>query len=219
MLIDILNECIIDMKTVQEMENVSLDTKKQAIADFNFKQLVASLKQIVVEVELAVDNSDFRPSANVVSSLKCFVSSCDKIVQAGAANTSTTQYISNESKKVNVVLGQEWSAFYTKLTSNTLSLLDTIKSILQDEKKAIYAANKIKKAANWNATVDNYNYLKLGMEEANLILKDLDLDEGSEILAFLKLVSEGNATILNLTENVFAWIKKENLADRLFINF
>lgn len=218
MLIDTLNECIIDIKAVQEMENISLDTKKQAAADFNFKQLVASLKQIIVDVELAVDNSDFIPSINIVSSLKSFVSSCDKIVQVGAANTLATQYISNESKKVSVVLGQEWALFYSKLTSNMLNLLDLIKNILRDEKKATYAANKIKKAVNWNSTVDNYNYLKQGMEEASLILKDLDLEEDSEIWEFLKLVSEGNATVLNLTDDVLAWIKKENLANKLFLN-
>lgn len=217
MLTDTLNKCIMDMRAVQEMENVSLDTKKQAAADFNFQKLVASLKQTVIEVELAVDNSDFKPSSSIVSSLKSFISLCDRIVQVGAANTSTTQFISNESKKLNTALGQEWYIFYSNLTSNMLNLLGIIKNILQDDKKVIYAANKIKKAANWNSTVDNYNYLKRGMDEANLILKDLDLEENSEILTFLKLVSEGNATIFNLTDDVLAWVKKENLADKLFI--
>lgn len=40
MLIDTLNERIIDMKTVHEMETASADTKKQAMADYNFKQLI-----------------------------------------------------------------------------------------------------------------------------------------------------------------------------------
>ena len=43
MLIDTLNECIIDMKTVHEMETASADTKKQALADYNFKQLILNL--------------------------------------------------------------------------------------------------------------------------------------------------------------------------------
>lgn len=68
-------------------------------------------------------------------------------------------------------------------------------------------------------TIDNYNYLKQGIAEADKILEDLDLDEDSEILAFLKLVSEGKATILNLTDEILAWIKAENLADKMFINF
>ena len=60
MLIDTLNECIVDMKTVHEMEMVSVDTKKQATADYNFKQLVWGLKKTVSEVDLAVKNSDFK---------------------------------------------------------------------------------------------------------------------------------------------------------------
>lgn len=219
MLIDTLNECIIDMKTVQEMETASADIKKQAIADYNFKQLILSLKQTIDEVNLAVENSEFRPSANVVSALKSFLGACDRIVQAGAASNTTTQYISFESKKLYAVIGQEWVEYYKKATANILSLLDTVKVIIQDENKAIYAANKIKKAATWNTTIDNYNYLKQGIAEADKILENLALDKDSEILAFIKLVSEGNATIMDLTDEILAWIKTENLANKMFINF
>ena len=74
MLIDTLNECIIDMKTVHEMETASADTKKQAMADYNFKQLILNLKQMIDEVNLAVENSEFKPSANVINTLKSFLS-------------------------------------------------------------------------------------------------------------------------------------------------
>lgn len=205
------------MKTVREMETVSADTKKQATADYNFKQLILSIKQIIEEVDTAVENSAFRPSTNVVSSLKSLLGACDKIVQAGAANNATTQYISSESKKIYAVIGQEWALFYTEYTKNTLSLLDTIKGILKDEKNAIYAANKIKKASAWNSVVENYNSLKQGMDEAEGLLKELGLDEDSPILAFLKLVSEGNATILDLTEDILKWIREENLAGKMHI--
>ena len=219
MLIDTLNECIVDMKTVREMETVSADTKKQATADYNFKQLVLGLKKTVSEIDLAVKNSEFRPSANVISALKSFLGSCDRVIQAGAANEATTQYISNESKKLYVVIGQEWSEYYLKLSSHIISLLETVKSILKDENKATYAINKIKKAASWNTTIDNYNYLKQGLAEADQILYDLDLDEDSEVLAFLKLVSAGNATIMDLTDEILGWIKAEKLGDKMFINF
>lgn len=217
MLIDTLNECIIDMKSVREMEKVSADTKKQAAADYDFKQLILNLKQMIDEVNLAVENSTFRPSSNVLSTLKSFIGVCDKIVQSGAANNATTQSISSESKKIYAVIGQEWALFYTEYTKNTLSLLDTIKGILKDEKNAIYAANKIKKASAWNSVVENYNYLKQGMDEAEGLLKELGLDEDSPILAFLKMVSEGNATILDLTEDILKWIREENLAGKMHI--
>lgn len=219
MLIDTLNECIVDMKTVREMETTSADTKKQATADYNFKQLVLGLKKTVSEVDLAVKNSDFRPSANVISALRSFLSSCDKVIQVGAANEATTQYISSETKKLYAVIGQEWSEYYSKTSSHIISLLDTVKNILKDENKAVYAVNKIKKAASWNTTIDNYNYLKQGLAEADQILNDLDLDEDSDILAFLKLVSAGNATIMDLTDEILEWIKAENLGDKMFINF
>lgn len=219
MLIDTLNECIIDMKTVREMETASADTKKQAALDYDFKQLVLNLKQTVDEVNLAVVNSAFCPSDNVISALKSFLGVCDKIVQMGAANNATNQYISSEAKKLYTVIGKEWEEYYVKATANILSLLDTVKEIIPDQSKAIYATNKIKKAATWNTTVDNYNYLKQGIAEADKILEDLDLGKDSEILAFLKLVSDGKATISNLTDEILVWIKSEGLADKIKVSF
>ena len=219
MLIDTLKEYIIDMKNVREMETASADTKKQATVDYNFKQLVLSLKKTIGEVDLAVKNSDFRPSAYVVSALKSVLASCDKVIQVGAADETTTQNISAESKKLYAVIGQEWSDYYTQMSSHIISLIDTVKSILKDENKAVYAVNKIKKAATWNTTIDNYNYLKQGLAEADQILNDLDLGEDSAVLAFLRLVSEGNATILDLTDEILEWIKYENLGDKMFIKF
>ena len=219
MLIDTLNECIIDMKTVREMETASADTKKQAMLDYDFKQLVLNLKQTVDEVNLAVVNSAFRPSDNVISALKSSLGACDKIVQIGAANNATNQYISSESKKLYMVIGKEWEEYYVEATTNNLSLLDTVKEIIPDQSKAIYAANKIKKAATWNTTVDNYNYLNQGIAEADKILEDLDLGKDSEILAFLKLVSEGKATLLSITDKILDWLKKENLTSKIYLRF
>ncbi|MFI3212845.1 MAG: hypothetical protein R3Y24_05835 [Eubacteriales bacterium] len=218
MLIDTLNECIIDMKTVHEMETASADTKKQATADYNFKQLIISLKNMIDEVNLAVENSDFRPSVNTISSLMSFLGACDKIIQAGAANNVTTQYVSLESKKLYAVIAQEWADYYSISTANMLSLLDTVKGILSDSNKATYATNKIRKAANWNTSIDNYNYLKQGLSEADDILKSLELDDKAEILTFLKLVSEGKATIMDLSDEIITWVKKENLSDKMYIS-
>lgn len=219
MLIDTLNESIIDMKTVHELETASADTKKQVTADYNFKQLISSLQQMVNELKLAVDNFEFNPSANVLSGFKSFFTSCDKIVQAGAANNVTTQYVTSESKKLYAVMGQEWNEYYTKSTSNILGLIEAVKGILPDETKASYATNKIKKAATWNKSIENLNYLKQGLEEAKQILTEINLDENSSILAFLKLVSEGNATIADLTDEILEWIKKENLSSKIGIRF
>ena len=60
MLIDILNECIVDMNTVRALETTSADTKKQSEANNKFKQLVVSVKQTIVEIQTAVENSKFR---------------------------------------------------------------------------------------------------------------------------------------------------------------
>lgn len=219
MLINTLNEYIVEMNTVYEMEITSVDTKKQAIADRNFKQLVVRFSQTICEVDLAIKNSGFSPSSNVISKLKEVLELCDKLIQAGITNNTSTNNMNSQIDSIYSLLAQEWMDYYTKLTSNIFSLLDTLKGILPDVDKAQFAINKIKKAANWNKTVDDFDYLKKGMVEAEQILAELDMDEASDVLAFFELVNTGKATILDLTDEILAWIKAENLGEKLLIHF
>lgn len=219
MLTDTLNACIIDMKTVKEMETTSADTKKQADANYAFKQIVQELQTTTMSLKAAIDNSGFKPSMPVVNALKSYLATCDKVVKDGAASASTNEFIRIESKKVTASIAGEWSDYYQKSTANVISFLETVKGIIPNSNKAIYAINKIKKASNWNTSSDVYASMKQGLDDADLILKSLDLDEDSEVLAFLRLVGEGNATIQNLTAEILAWLKKEGIEDKLKISF
>ena len=215
MLIDILNECIVDMNTVRALETASADTKKQSEANYKFKQLVVSVKQTIVEIQTAVENSKFRPSTEVMSGLNGIIKNCEQVVKVGAANAATTGFIEGERKRVYDAVGQDWLDYYQGATAHIISLLEIVKGILPNEDRVKYATNKMRRAASWGKTADNYRFLNEGLADAEKILKDLDLDEDSDILAFLKLVSEGKATIRNLTDEILAWIKAENLEDTI----
>ena len=219
MLTDTLDACIIDMKTVREMELASADTKKQADANYAFRQIVQELKTTTVALKTAIDNSEFKPSIPVVNALRSYLAACDKVVSDGAASVSTNEFVRTESKKVISSIANEWSTYYQNTTSNIINLLETVKGIITDSNKATYAINKIKKASNWNTSPDAYESMKQGLKDADSILKSLDLDEDSEILAFLRLVGEGNATVQNLTAEILAWLKKEGIDGKLAISF
>lgn len=218
MLINVLNDCIIDMNTVRELETTSADIKKQAAADYNFKMFVGTLKKMVDEVHMAVYESNFKPSSNIITSLEGFVNSCNKILMVGAANESTTLFISKECKMLYSNIAQEWIEYYGDTTKNVLSLLELIKEITPD-KRTQYAINKIKKASTWNVDIANLRYLKDGLKEANQIIKDLSLDENRNIEEFLRLVADGKATVKNLTQEIMEWIEKEQIAGKLSIQF
>lgn len=219
MLTDTLNACIIDMKTVKELETVSADSKKQANVNYAFKQIVQELQETTATLKNAVEISGFRPSGAVFNALKTYLSACDKVVGEGAANSSTNDFIRTESRKVKVTIASEWSDYYQKTTANIISLLETVKGIIPDANKATYAINKIKKAANWNVAPDSYTSMKQGLDDADFILKSLDLAKDSEVLEFLKLVGEGSATVQNLTAEILAWLKNEGIEDKLTISF
>lgn len=216
MLINVLNDCIIDMNTVRELENNSADTKKQAAADYNFKMFVSTLKKMIDEVQMSVKESGFKPSSNIVTSLEGFINSCNKIISVGAANDSTTSFINKESKTLYSNIAQEWVEYYSNTTKEILSLLEIIKGIAPD-KRAQYAINKIKKAAAWNTDIVNLVYLKDGLSEANQIIKVFS--PGKNIEEFLRLVADGKATVRNLTQEIMEWIEKEQFAGKLSIQF
>lgn len=219
MLADTLNACIIDMKTVKEMETASADTKKQADANYVFRQIVQDLEKTTMALKAAIDNSGFKPSMSVINALESYVAACDKVVNDGTASVPTNDFIRRESKKVSDSIASEWSIYYQNSTANVISLLETLKGIIPDPMKATYAINKIKKASNWNTSADAYASMKQGLSEADLILKSLDLEEDPEVLEFLKLVGEGDATVRNLTDEILAWLKKEGIEDKLTISF
>lgn len=219
MLFDTLNACIIDMKTVKEMETASTDTKKQADANYAFKQIVQDLQTTTMALKAAIDNSGFKPSMPVVNALKSYLAVCDKVVNDGTASVLTNDFIRTESKKITASIASEWSAYYQKSTANVISLLETVKGIIPDSNKATYAINKIRKASNWNTSSDAYASMKQGLDDADLILKSLDLEEDSEVLAFLKLVGEGSATVQDLTKEILVWIKKKGIEGKLAISF
>ena len=117
-----------------------------------------------------------------------------------------------------MTIASEWSDYYQKTTAN-ISVFLNGKGIIPDANKATYAINKIKKAANWNVAPDSYTSMKQGLDDADFILKSLDLAKDSEVLEFLKLVGEGSATVQNLTAEILAWLKNEGIEDKLTISF
>lgn len=219
MLFDTLNACIIDMKTVKEMEMVSTDTQKQADANYAFKQIIQDLQTTTIALKAAIDNSGFKPSMSVINALKTYLAACDKVINDGTASALINNFIRTETKKITASIASEWSIYYQESTANIISLLETVRGIIPDSNKATYAINKIRKASNWNTSPDAFALMKQGLDDADLILKSLDFEEDSEVLEFLKLVGEGSATVQNLTEKILIWLKKKGIEDKLAISF
>ena len=217
MLTAILNECIVEMKDVKELENTLDDTKKQAKADYNLKSVVLYVNKMVCEIKSASEKAGFKPSANIVSSLHSLVNELDKVVGSGVAKEGSTSFLNVESKKTYNFLIEYWKQFYQEKTSGILSLLDTVKEITEDKQKTQYTINKIKKGSSWNTEESDLILMKTGLEEASSILDELGLDDN--IVAFLKLVGAGKATVANLTQEIIDWIQRENLSEKLTIGF
>lgn len=217
MLYNILNQCIIQMKDVKELENISDDTKRQAKVDYNFKQFVSLINKITLEIKMAVENTSFKPSDNIRRVLLGFCEEGEKIINSEIAKDASTTLLINNCKRTYTLLEEEWINYYDGKTTSIISMLDTIKEIAPDKIKLQYEINKIKKGSNWNTDISSLKHMKSGLLEAKSIIDGLALDDS--IIHFLKLVGNGEATINDLSQEILSWISEENLSEKLLIRF
>ena len=110
-------------------------------------------------------------------------------------------------------LSDNWNSFYKNYSNNTVGLLkmvsvfnpiqindclkkiDSAKVFMQEESKIEDFAKQLKRAES--------------------IISNLEMDD--EITDFLKNVNSGNATLLDLNENILAWLRKENFEGKIKI--
>lgn len=217
MLNSVLNECIAELKDIKEMETASNDTKRQEKIDGNFSAVVSQNDKILRELNQAFEKAKFTPSQGVINLAKDILGELEKVVKSGNAKDSTVAYLTSECKKLSVLLAEEWKNFYSMKSEGLLNLLETVIDITPYKQNTQFAINKIKKGSNWNTDVKNLEMMQNGLSEATEIISALGLDE--KIIAFLRKVSEGKATLVDVTMDIMNWIEREKIASRLAIKF
>jgi len=92
-----------------------------------------------------------------------------------------------------------------------------IGGLSNDPKRARELANKITQTAAGDPSTKAINSMVSDVAEAKRIADKFSLNP--EIEGFLKKVSSQQATILDLTPKVLAWLKEKNLTGKLKIRF
>lgn len=87
------------------------------------------------------------------------------------------------------------SVFNPIQINDCLKKIDSAKVFMQEESKIEDFAKQLKRAES--------------------IISNLEMDD--EITDFLKNVNSGNATLLDLNENILAWLRKENFEGKIKI--
>lgn len=218
MLLDELRKAIEDMEEIRDLEQDSQDSQKQNRIDNLYVTEVADNHKIVSTIENSRKFAAFIPSPALKNEILRLLRDLQKCTESGLAQEYRLKIVQNGKKNIKYGFETEWSVFYKGLTDKKLHTLTTIKEITQDKEKTGYTINKIRNAAVVSYENDNrVRLLAEGLVETDSIFAQLGLEKESEIMVFLDKVSDGKATLLDLTDTVVKWIEEKNLTEKFFV--
>lgn len=220
MLVDLLDQSIIAMKEIYELEKSSNDVQKQEKNDKIFSNVVSENHLMVNAVTNSMSQLGFVISQETRGRVIGLLKSSSDAVSRGLIQESTANYLQKEVFTIKKAILQEWSDYYHKVADQKINMLQTIKGIAPEREKVDYASNKIKLGASWDFKQDNLDKMEKGLQEADEIINSLGFGEdGVEIIAFLKKVASGKASVHDLTSDILNWLMENNMTSKLAVSF
>lgn len=218
MIIEEMNKCIIDMQTIQQLEQASKDSEKQDKIDSLFSATVIDNDKIIKLIDSARSYVSFVPSLELKDMLRQILNDALESTRIGAVQDASIKYLQGKIKSAKEQLATEWGDYYSLISEKIISTLGTVKEITPDREKTGFVINNIKNGAVISyENSDRMRLLSEGLKNANTILDSLGLTE--EIMLFLDKVSEGNANVTDLSDSILEWIRSENLINKFVIAF
>ena len=173
------------------MNNILKDYLKNN-NDLNFKETKYINKQITTILHNINDN-DF----NNYELIKNIESTVDR-------------YYSN--------LRDYWRQSHIKDTNGTKSMLLILEKLYDDSTKILQIRSKINKLENrWPFTAEDLKLMQEGIIEASSIIKELKVS--SNIQDFLQKVSTGEASIIDLDDEILIWLKDNKFENKVKLSF
>lgn len=110
-----------------------------------------------------------------------------------------------------------WKDAARKYSEGTKGYLSMISGLSADPKRSKELADNIGKLVAGDPTIGGIKNLVSNVAEAKEIVGAFSLNP--EIESFLKKVSTQQATVVDVTPNVLAWLKEKNLTSKLRVRF
>lgn len=211
MLSDLLISKTQRVKEYADLKTKESNKKKQENIDLNFKKNINTINSTIQLLSTFKDELSFQIDFELMQGLKLFLQEIHTSMDNNNVNQETVIAISQKNELIVQAMRNLWQSFYKDNTNNTIGLLNVVRATnpnLIDS--CINEINLAAKLPNKAATIKN---LKKQLTTANQIIDNLKLNDA--IIEFLKKINNGNATILDLNEQVLIWIKEEKLENKI----
>ena len=215
MIIDELEEITENIKKVNNRVKAYEHAKAQKSIDDGYNNLaLLTTKQISDLIDLKTDTG-FNVSENLLGKLYLLVANLLEYDASNPISRDTEISLENDKKEIDKMLTSEWTYFYNKYVGQTISMLKLFEKI--GGNNVSECMNDIKSAESWGKAFSQRKKLVNGKEKAEKIIDDLNVDDN--VTNFFRLVNSGRATLRDINDSVFKWLKEHNIDDKIRISF
>ena len=151
------------------------------------------------------------------SELLACIDDCGNGVNEITLTLETVRLLKSKGDAVATQIKIVWKDAAGKYAEGTKGYLSMIGGLSADPKRSKELADSIGKLVAGDPTIGGVKSLVANVAEAKKIVEAFSLNP--EIERFLKKVSAQQATVVDLTPNVLAWLKEKNLTSKLRVRF
>lgn len=145
------------------------------------------------------------------------INECGNGVQEITLTMEAVRLLKSKGDAVATQIKIVWKDAAGKYSEGTKGYLSMIGGLSADPKRSKELADSIGKLVAGEPTIGGIEKLVSNVAEAKGIVEAFSLNP--EIEGFLKKVSAQQATVVDVTPNVLAWLKEKNLTSKLRIRF
>ena len=215
MIFDTINKLIADIKKVRRLEVQKSNLEQQKNIDFRFHVVVEQTSRFTEALCYAKEELNFVIPDSCNEDLKSLLAQLERTADTGLARKEAVQSAEESFKALRLTVQNEWSSHFTSYTAAAYSTLHVLSGI--SVKTVSECLKNLKEAESWPEKVDTLKRMKEALQKATELVHSLNMDQ--DIVLFLSKMSSGEATLSDLNEKVFSWIKNEKLGQKIKLSF
>ena len=220
----LLTETIKKSTTAIKRRRAAIENKQNAET---YARALAQLVQTTDSIKGTLDCATAMKTSGVVSApvldentrsdLIACINDCGNGVSEMRLTMEAVRLLKSKGDAVTTQMKIVWRDAALKYSDGPKGYLSMIGNLSGDPQRARDLADSITKTVTGDPSIKSVNRLVADVAEANKITEGFSLT--ADIESFLKRVSSGQATVLDLTPNILSWLKEKNLTSKLRIRF
>lgn len=220
----LLTETIKNSTSAIKKRRATIESKQHAEAYGSaLAQLSLATERIKVTLDCAIAMKDSGivcapiMEESVHSDLLACIDDCGNGVHEITLSLEAVRLLKSKGDALATQLKIVWKEAAEEYAEGTKGYLSMISGLSADPKRSKELADSIGKLVASDPSVGGINSLVSNVAEAKKIVEAFSLNP--EIEKFLKKVSAQQATVVDLTPNILAWLTEKNLTSKLRVRF